>query len=160
MGLLEYQIMLSLRDVAHDRWLCNVNINYITAAGNYVHQLAAVQLLSGQPVRQGEGRQSACPSLYKITPAGSLSSSQPGGPPCWTSPLAFGRIGVSWKGGGMEPIPTEGFSFNPPIRRHSISSCFTLNIRQKFSFKPIFYNLFSIFHNLFSKCCVVGLEQE
>jgi hypothetical protein len=26
---------------------------------------------------------------YKITPAGSLSSSQPGGPPCWASPLAF-----------------------------------------------------------------------
>jgi hypothetical protein len=25
----------------------------------------------------------------------SLSSSQPGGPPCWTSPLAFGLIGFS-----------------------------------------------------------------
>ncbi len=30
---------------------------------------------------------------YKITPAGSLSSSQPGRPPCWASPLAFGLIG-------------------------------------------------------------------
>jgi hypothetical protein len=32
--------------------------------------------------------------MNKITQsAGSLSSSQPGGPPCWTSPLAFGLIG-------------------------------------------------------------------
>jgi hypothetical protein len=30
---------------------------------------------------------------YKITPAGSLFSSQPGGPPCWVSPLAFGLLG-------------------------------------------------------------------
>ncbi len=30
---------------------------------------------------------------YKITPTRSLSSSQPGEPPCWTSPLAFGLIG-------------------------------------------------------------------
>jgi hypothetical protein len=29
----------------------------------------------------------------KMTPAGSLSSSQPGGPPYWPSPLAFGLIG-------------------------------------------------------------------
>jgi hypothetical protein len=29
----------------------------------------------------------------QITPARSLSSSQPGGPPCWPSPLAFGLIG-------------------------------------------------------------------
>ncbi len=34
---------------------------------------------------------------YKIKPAGSLSSSQPGGPPCWASPLAFGLIGVNHK---------------------------------------------------------------
>ncbi len=33
------------------------------------------------------------PSRTKSHPAGSLSSSQPGGPPCWTSPLAFGLIG-------------------------------------------------------------------
>ncbi len=27
---------------------------------------------------------------------GSLSSSQPGGPPCWTSPLAFGLFGLTY----------------------------------------------------------------
>jgi hypothetical protein len=31
-------------------------------------------------------------TTYKIRP-GSPSSSQPGGPPCWSSPLAFGLIG-------------------------------------------------------------------
>ncbi len=46
-------------------------------------QLAAGQHLSGQPVRYGP------PITYKITPAGSLSSNQLGGPLCWASPLAF-----------------------------------------------------------------------
>ncbi len=32
------------------------------------------------------------PSRTKSHPAGSLSSSQPGGPPCWASPLANGLI--------------------------------------------------------------------
>ncbi len=42
----------------------------------------------------------ACPVsiTYKITPSGSLSSSQPGGPPCWASPLAFGLIGRDPRG--------------------------------------------------------------
>jgi hypothetical protein len=53
MALLEYQAMPSLRNVAHDGWLCT--FTYITAAVN--------------------------------------SSSQPGGPQCWTSPLVFGLIG-------------------------------------------------------------------
>ncbi len=35
----------------------------------------------------------------KITPAESLSSSHPGWPPCWASPLAFGLIGVTCLGG-------------------------------------------------------------
>ncbi len=44
------------------------------------------------------GTEKACgtarPSHTKsITPTGSLSSSQSGGPPCWASPLAFGLIG-------------------------------------------------------------------
>jgi hypothetical protein len=34
----------------------------------------------------------ARPSHTKITPAKSISSSQPGGPPCWTRPVAFGLI--------------------------------------------------------------------
>ncbi len=56
------------------------------------HQLAAGQLLLGQLVRYGKDSLSI---TYKITPAESLSSSQPGGPPCWASPLAFGLIGYN-----------------------------------------------------------------
>jgi hypothetical protein len=91
-GLLEYQTMSSLRDVAHDGWLCT-----FTSSWNF-HQLAAGQLLSGQPVRSGKAKRYGPSITYKITPAGSLSSSQPGGPPCWTSPLAFGLIGRNLHG--------------------------------------------------------------
>jgi hypothetical protein len=40
------------------------------------HQLAAGQLLSGQPVRYRKASQDGPFIMYKITPAGSLSSSQ------------------------------------------------------------------------------------
>jgi hypothetical protein len=84
-----------------------VYISYITAARKF-HQLTAEQLLSGQPVRYGKSRRYGPSITYKITPAGSLSSSQPGGPPCWASPLAFGLIDDNlflslsffWVGGG------------------------------------------------------------
>ncbi len=57
------------------------------------NQLAAGQLLSGQPVWYGKGRKYwPVHTTHKITPAGSLSSSQPGWPPCWASALAFGLI--------------------------------------------------------------------
>jgi hypothetical protein len=61
------------------------------------HQLAARQLLSGQLVRYGKARRYDRSITYKITrtPVGSISSSQPGGPPCWASPQAFGLIGCS-----------------------------------------------------------------
>jgi hypothetical protein len=44
--------------------------------------------------------------MYKLMPAGSFSYSQPGGPPCLASPLAFGLVGDgyatyatwSWRG--------------------------------------------------------------
>jgi hypothetical protein len=56
-----------------------------------------VHLVINQPqtgasgvVRQG--RRHGRPSRTKSHPAGSISSRQPGGPPCWTSPLAFGLI--------------------------------------------------------------------
>ncbi len=61
------------------------------------HQLAAGQLLSGQPVRYGKARRYGQSITFKITPAESHSSRQPGGPPCWTSPLAFGLLGHSCK---------------------------------------------------------------
>jgi hypothetical protein len=60
------------------------------------HQLAAEQLLSGQPVRYGKGRRYGPSNTYRIIkPVGSLSSNQPGGSPCWGSPLAFGLIGTA-----------------------------------------------------------------
>ncbi len=59
------------------------------------HLHTAGQLLSGQPVRYGKGMRYGLFITYKITPAGSLSSSQSGGPPCRASPPAFGLNG--WK---------------------------------------------------------------
>jgi hypothetical protein len=60
-----------------------VNIYY--NGGCKFHQLAADQLQSGQAVYG--------PSIkYRITLAGSLSSSQPDEPPYWASPLALGLI--------------------------------------------------------------------
>jgi hypothetical protein len=94
MGLLEYQAMPSLRDLAHDGWLCTFLILYNSRWK--FQQLAAGQLLSGQPVRYGKGRRYVPPIMYKITPAGSLSSRQPGGPPCWSSTLAYDLIGCPY----------------------------------------------------------------
>ncbi len=37
----------------------------------------------------GTGRRYGPSITFKITPAGSLSASQPGRPPCWTSTLAL-----------------------------------------------------------------------
>jgi len=68
-----------------------VYICLITAAGIAISsQLGS----SCQGNRYGaEKAGGTAPSImYKITPAGSLSSSQPCGPPCWASPLAFSLI--------------------------------------------------------------------
>ncbi len=46
----------------------------------------------GNQVRYGKVRRYGPSITYKITPAASLPSSQPGGTPCWVSPLAFGLI--------------------------------------------------------------------
>ncbi len=78
-----------LFDVVHDGWWLCYSYSY---SWNF-HQLAAGQLLSGQPVRYGKAGGTARPSPTKShLPAGPLSSRQPGGPPCWASPLAFGLI--------------------------------------------------------------------
>jgi hypothetical protein len=90
MGLLEYQAMSSLRDVAHDSGFVHLLYN----SSMKIHQLAARQLRLGQPIRYGKGGRNGPSITYKITPAGPLSSSQPGGPPFWASPLAFGLIGI------------------------------------------------------------------
>jgi hypothetical protein len=52
MGLLEYQAMPSLRDVAYDGWLCMDVIYYITTAGNSISsQLGRQALRKRQAVR-------------------------------------------------------------------------------------------------------------
>jgi hypothetical protein len=71
MGLLEYQAMPSLYDVAHGDVLCTFSNR------------------SAPAVRAGGMDR---PSRTISHPAWSLSSSQPGGPPCWASPLAFDLI--------------------------------------------------------------------
>ncbi len=79
MGLLEYQAMYSLRDLAHDGVLCT-----------FINTVDQAQTGANGVVRQD--RWHGRPLCTKSHPAGSLSSSQSGGPPCWASPLAFGLI--------------------------------------------------------------------
>ena len=73
MGLLEYQAMPSLRDVAHDGVVCTIRN-------------------TGQVARSVRVDGMDHPSRTKSHPAGSLSSRQSGGPSCWAIPLAFGLI--------------------------------------------------------------------
>ncbi len=84
MCLLEHKAMPSLRDIAQDGWLMVMYIYYITAAGSPGRATITVWKDAGGTAR---------PSRTKSHPARSLSSSQPGGPPCWASPLVFGLIG-------------------------------------------------------------------
>jgi hypothetical protein len=66
-----------------------VYIYYKTAAGNSISsQLGS----SSQGNRYGKSRRCGPSITHKITPAGSPSSSQQGGPPCWTRTQAFGVI--------------------------------------------------------------------
>jgi hypothetical protein len=69
MGLLEHQAMPSFRDVAHDGVLCTFSVS------------------------PGQGQVMWSVHHVQSHPAGSLSSSQPGGPPCWASPLTLGLFG-------------------------------------------------------------------
>jgi hypothetical protein len=63
MGLLEHQALYSFRGVAHDGWLCTFTILYNSSLK--FHQLAAGQLLSGQPVRYRKAGGTARPSHSK-----------------------------------------------------------------------------------------------
>jgi hypothetical protein len=60
---------------------------YITNISWKFHQLADGQLLSVQPIRYGNARRHGPSITHKIPSSGLLSSSQPGGTPCWTRPL-------------------------------------------------------------------------
>ncbi len=66
MGLLEYQAMPSLRDVAHDRWMCTLAIKQQLEIPSARSLAATVRATDTVGRRYG-------PSItYKITPAGSL----------------------------------------------------------------------------------------
>jgi hypothetical protein len=76
MGLLEYQTMPSLRDVTQD---------------------GSSQLGTAAPVRATDTvrkRQAVQPVHHIQNHTCRVTSSQPGGPLCWASPLAFGLIDV------------------------------------------------------------------
>ncbi len=73
-----------MRDVATDG--C---VHLLYNSSWKVHQLAAGQLMSWQPVRYGKGRWYGPSITYKITPAGSHSSSLPGGPPVLDQPSSL-----------------------------------------------------------------------
>jgi hypothetical protein len=91
-----------------------VYIYYIKAAGNSISSHLGS---SCQDNRYGTenvyGTVRCGPSITdKITPVGSLSSSQPGGPPCWASSLVFPSLGISLKVGDV-PVGLENiFSFD------------------------------------------------
>ncbi len=87
--------------------------------------------------------QVACtgPSQPKISTGGSLSSSQPGGPPCWASPLVFGLIVLN------HTIPLSVFLTVLHHKRWLCSSCFCeqstpLSVANGF---PLFPHIYSTY---------------
>ena len=81
--------MPSLRDLAHDGWLCTLPKEQQLEMPSTRSWAAPVRTTG--TVRK---RQAVRPVHHVQNHTGRvLSSSQPGGPPCWASPLAFGIIG-------------------------------------------------------------------
>jgi hypothetical protein len=72
-----------------------VYIYYITSAGNFISLQLGSPCQGNRYGTEEKAGGTARPSHTKShpPPAGSLSSRQPGEPPCWTSSLAFGIIG-------------------------------------------------------------------
>jgi len=68
-----------------------------------IHQLSAGQLLLGNRYGTERAGDTARPSRTKPHLPGSLSSSQPGGPPCRASPLAFCLIAPGYSSISIEP---------------------------------------------------------
>jgi hypothetical protein len=85
--------MLALRDKAHHGILCKFGTKTSAIEAAFARFL---QLSSSRPelaVRSVMESGMDRPSQHKSYPAGSLSSSQPGGHPFWVITLAFGLIG-------------------------------------------------------------------
>ncbi len=82
-----------MRDVAHDGWLCTLTVKQqleISLSSQLGSSFQGMQLVVSR-----RGRRYRTSITCKITPAGSLSSGQPGARPCWASTLAFGLIGTN-----------------------------------------------------------------
>ncbi len=113
------------------------------------HQHAAGQLLSGQPVLYGRDWRYGPSIAYNITPVGSFSSSHPGGPPCWTSPLAFGLIGYSagWPTPiGQHCICTFRKNKREKVCKYNVQSC--TKARKTFAPKGYYWTLLLYDKNL------------
>jgi hypothetical protein len=97
--------MPDLREKALDCVLCTFNTRPSTTAAGF----AKISQLSSSRQDQAERSVRAGgmdrPSRKKSHPAGSFSSSQPGGPPCSACLLAFGLIGLSLNTGLLSRSP-------------------------------------------------------
>jgi len=78
MGLLEYQTLATLHDVAYDRWLY-MYIYYVTAAGNSISSQLGSSCQGNQYGKEKEDGRWPIHHI-QITPARSLSSSRRVGP--------------------------------------------------------------------------------
>jgi hypothetical protein len=125
MGLLEYQAMPSLPDVAHDGWLCTFTMSQqleIPSARNW-----AAPVRAAVTVRKKAGG-TARPSRTKSHLPDHFYSSQPGGPPCWVQPLVFGLIGCRY-GGRRDAAVSWRCSLCHVIRAHVLSPPFYDGVR-------------------------------
>jgi hypothetical protein len=107
--------MPSLHDVAHDGVSCTFNNRPGPGQMEWSVRAGAMDR----------------PSRTKSHPAGSHSSSQTGGPPCWASALAFGLIGVTCtmhgRGGGGTSGSDISILWRVPPRVGSANLPHTLN---------------------------------
>ena len=91
MGLLEYRTMPFL---VNDRWRMAVYIYFIIAARNFASsQLGSSCKGNRYCTEKADG--TTRPSRTKLSLRGHSPPAR-GGPPCWTSHLAFGLIGWKW----------------------------------------------------------------
>ncbi len=89
---LEFWPMPYLRD---DGVLCTFSTRTSAITAGFARSSQLSSSRPGKAVRSVREGGMDRPSQHKSHPAGSLSSSQPGGPPCWVISLAFGLIGIN-----------------------------------------------------------------
>ncbi len=85
--------MPSLCDKARDSVLCTFSTRTSATAAGFARSSKLSSSRPGQAVQSVRESGMDRPPHHESHLAGSLSSSQPGGPPCWVISLAFGLIG-------------------------------------------------------------------